>query len=197
MSIDNSVEARGTDERLDERRLTLSQRGLYIARDVLPGQLDAAVEAANKLPHVRLRKEFHVRLMDRQDVKRQRAIGHVTVGSAEDKIEQVVPAFQHTMTAEVDDVGLIPRRNDEGSIIIVDFYTDIQEQIIDDRDDIIDVLEGFAPKADYDWKDFNRPGMAVGFVRAHNTGQERRTAQAAIANNIPRFLEFTFAQFDL
>lgn len=197
MSIDNSVETLDMDARLGERKLTLSQRGLYIARDVLPGQLDEAVAAANKLPHVRLREEFHVRLMDRQDVKRQRAIGHITVGSAEDKIEQVVPAFTHTMTAEVDDVGLIPRRNDEGSIIIVDFYTDIQEQIIDDRDDIIDVLEGFAPRADYDWKDFNRPGMAVGFVRAHNTSQERRTAQEAIANNIPRFLEFTVAQFGL
>lgn len=181
----------------DETGLTLSQRGLYIARAVLPGQIDDAMDAVRRLRQFRDRDEYHVKLLDRGDVKAQRAIGNILVTSTKEKLEQVIPAYQESLTATVVGAGLIPRRDDQGSIVIIDFDADTQEAILDDRDDIIDLLEGFAPEGYYDWKEFARPGMPVGFLWEHNTAQERRLTLEALENNLPDEIIFNFASHDL
>jgi hypothetical protein len=195
MSIDNRTHPKSSEGLAEFTQPTLGNSGLYVGREMLPGQLDAVIEAVATLPQFELRTHFHINLLDKRDVRQQRPIHDVTVESAKARLLQSTTAFTTFVAAEVEDAGLIPRYDDQGSIVIIDFYDVTQDELLDEHEDMQDGLESFNPDGDYYWGKYQRPGLVIGSVWPHNTGQERRQVREAVANNLPDVLNFNPADF--
>lgn len=166
---------------------TIGAEGLYAGRAVTGGLIeDIQTATARYGRFFGLREFLIVNEVKGDEAQHQEALRKITLKEAQDRVRKEVGSFASTLTVMVEKVGLIPKRQDQGSVVIIDLARESQQQIIDERLRILNAIDGLVPDVDLDWPSkFTRPGIPLGQIEAHNNWAQRNAIRSAIQGCLP------------
>lgn len=177
------------------RNVTLRSSGLYAGRSVASEDFAGVItDVAAQFEEFTPRDHFHINEVNKPEVYKQRAIGTVTLGAAQTRVNNCVRAIHHARSARIERISLVPIRRDESTLVVVDLDTSSQRAALTERGAIIYALESFAPGAEFVWQRFKNPGVPVGNIEPGTSDVDQKEIKRRIIAGLPRSFLFDPAE---
>jgi len=163
MSINNQSSIKKTGL---PRPYSIGACGLSVERDLSFEVARSVVGATSRYSRFFTpRKYLGVNEVEYREARNQDALRDIPVASAKTRLAERVGAHAIELTVEVEGVGFIPMSNGSTFLAIIDLSKESQGLILDERVEVVEAMESFAPDAVYNWRRYSRPGIPFGTVQ--------------------------------
>jgi hypothetical protein len=156
-------------------------------------QFEAVLERAGPLASRFERRDWmEVSIIQGGDWKRDRRFGGLLVGAVHQRMYRGIGTFANHLTLDVTNVGLIPKRNEEGAAVVLDLSRQSQDYLLWERSKCFDAAYDELGTPDCDRTDFytgRSPAVPVGEISGDSTEDEREEFFKAFADVYPGQIE--------
>lgn len=179
------------------RPYSIGACGLSVERDLSADVSQSLVEVTSRYSRFFTpRKYFGVNEIEYREARNQEALRDIPIASAKARLTERVGSHAAKLNVEVEGVGFIPMANKSTFLAIIDLSKASQELILDERVEVVEVMESFASKAVYNWRNYSRPGIPLGTVQVCTESRaENGLIRQAVSDALPDYLSLLPAHY--